>query len=87
MREWLRALSPLWAKPLLSPERLLLVLPEYDRIVPPQVVERAWEHWGRPPLMRYPAGHISIYLLRRPWQDILAFIERWCEHGSQDSNG
>ena len=88
MRQWLQALSPASAQPLLPPERLLLVVPEYDGLVPPHSVERAWERWGRPPLLRYPAGHISIYFQRRPWQDILAFVERWCEdRGGQRETG
>lgn len=78
VKKWLQALSPLWWPPLLPPERLLLVLPEHDCFVPPHAVKRAWECWGQPRLAYYPAGHISIYLLRRPWQDIFAFVERWC---------
>ncbi|MBC8447134.1 MAG: hypothetical protein H8D78_05240 [Chloroflexi bacterium] len=77
-KEWLRALSPLWSQPLLPPQRLLLMLPEHDCFVPPHAVERAWECWGQPQLARYPAGHISIYLLRRPWRDIFSFVEHWC---------
>jgi len=79
VREWLRALSPLWADSLLPPERLMLMLPEYDCFVPPHAVERAWQRWGQPQLRRYPAGHISIFLLRSLWKDILAFVEQWCE--------
>jgi hypothetical protein len=56
----------------------MLLLPEYDCFVPPDAVERAWERWGQPHLKRYPAGHISMFLLRRPWKDITAFVEQWC---------
>jgi len=77
-REWLRALSPVWSDPLLPPDRLLLVLPEHDWFVPPNAVERAWERWGQPRMERYPAGHISLFLLRRHWKDIVAFVEHWC---------
>ncbi|HUW09224.1 MAG TPA: alpha/beta hydrolase family protein [Anaerolineae bacterium] len=75
---WLKALSPVSSYPLLPPDRLLLVLPEHDCFVPPHAVERAWELWGRPDMERYPAGHISLFILRRPWRDILVFAERWC---------
>jgi hypothetical protein len=78
VRQWLTALSPVWADALLPPERLLLMLPEYDGIVPPVAVERAWERWGRPPLTRYPAGHISLFLMRRAWRDIVGFLQTWC---------
>lgn len=78
VRQWLTSLSPIWADALLPPERLLLLLPEFDGIVPPQTVERAWERWGRPALTRYPAGHISLFLIRRAWQDILRFLRKWC---------
>jgi len=67
-----------WSDPLLPPDRLLLVLPEHDWFVPPNAVERAWERWGQPRMERYPAGHISLFLLRRHWKDIVAFVEHWC---------
>ncbi len=55
-------LSPL-SYPLRVPlDRVRLFQARHDRALPPKGVEDLWNHWGRPLLRKYSAGHISIVL-------------------------
>ena len=50
--------SALSFKPLLPPERLMLVAGAGDRLAPPKHTRLLWEHWGRPRLHWFPGNHL-----------------------------
>jgi len=77
LRQGVSSLSP-GTYPLAVPlERVLIQLPLFDKIVPPQGTLTAWERWGRPPLLRYPAGHLTLFFQSRLVPDVEAFVTRY----------
>jgi pimeloyl-ACP methyl ester carboxylesterase len=53
-------------RPLLPPERIILVNARYDRIVFPHKVRELWKAWGGPRLLEEPHGHVSLYFSGDP---------------------
>ncbi|MEW5946673.1 MAG: alpha/beta fold hydrolase [bacterium] len=61
--DYLRTVSLPSLKPLVPVSRVLIIEAIYDRFVPRELVERLWDAWGRPPILRYPHGHLSVIAL------------------------
>ena len=73
----LNAISLLRHKPLLAPEKILIVEALYDQMVPTEVVEKLWRAWKMPNIRRYPHGHLSVVVLNpRLDMDLMKFIDR-----------
>ena len=53
--------------PAIAPEQILLQGGRWDRLAPPDGIERLAERWGGPTVRWYPDGHISMLMGRRPW--------------------
>jgi pimeloyl-ACP methyl ester carboxylesterase len=50
--------SPLSYRPVVPPERLMIVAGLGDRLAPPDQSLLLWEHWGRPELQWFPGSHV-----------------------------
>jgi pimeloyl-ACP methyl ester carboxylesterase len=50
--------SPLNYDPVLTRDRLMVIVGLGDRLTPPSHSVELWEHWGRPALRWYPGSHI-----------------------------
>jgi hypothetical protein len=59
-----RPILPCFHAPQVPRERILLIQAMYDRFLKPETIDELWEAWGRPPIARYPHGHISILMSR-----------------------
>lgn len=49
-------------KPKMAPERILLVLADYDGMVRSEKIDELWSAWERPHIERYKHGHLSVIL-------------------------
>lgn len=47
-------------KPVLPPDRILLLASQYDLFAPAESVEELWEQWNHPEIWRVSHGHISV---------------------------
>lgn len=56
----LRSVAPSTYSPAIAQERILMLTPEWDRVVPTRFQEQLWERWGRPPRIRFEAGHVGL---------------------------
>lgn len=56
----LRSVAPSSYRPAVPLDRILMLTPEWDRVVPPRFQEQLWEQWGRPPRVRFETGHIGL---------------------------
>jgi pimeloyl-ACP methyl ester carboxylesterase len=48
--------------PKMPPEKIFLVMAEYDGMVSPEALDRLWKAWQRPYYERYVHGHLSVIL-------------------------
>ncbi|MFH1537358.1 MAG: alpha/beta hydrolase, partial [bacterium] len=48
--------------PQMPPERIFLVMAEYDGMVRSEMIEKLWHAWNRPHMERYLHGHLSVIL-------------------------
>jgi len=55
-------LNLLYHRPLIPPEKILLVQSRYDLFAPPETVEELWQGWNHPQMWRFHHGHISILM-------------------------
>jgi len=55
-------LNLLYHRPLIPPEKILLVQSRYDLFAPPETVEELWHAWNHPQMWRVRHGHISILM-------------------------
>lgn len=70
MKRALRVVSPLAMDPLLPGERRFIYAGTGDQFVPPTIVEKLRDHWGRPETHWYRGAHLSF-----PWhRDVARFI-------------
>lgn len=60
--------------PLIDPRKILIVEAIYDRFVPREIIEELWKAWQKPPILRYPHGHISIMLDPKVTEGILTHL-------------
>jgi hypothetical protein len=60
-------------RPLVAPEKILIMESQHDLFAPVETVEELWEAWGRPEIWRLQHGHISV--LASPW--IMRRAIRW----------
>ncbi|HMJ66381.1 MAG TPA: alpha/beta fold hydrolase [Candidatus Binatia bacterium] len=58
----LERLNLLYHRPLIPPEKMLLVQSRYDLFAPPETVEELWRAWNHPQMWRFRHGHISILM-------------------------
>jgi dienelactone hydrolase len=49
-------------RPVIAPDRLLLIESRHDAFVPAETIEELWRQWGQPEIWREPHGHISVLL-------------------------
>jgi pimeloyl-ACP methyl ester carboxylesterase len=56
----LRAVAPSNYLPAVSPDRILFVTPEWDRVVPTRFQDAFWSAWGRPQRIVVPATHTTM---------------------------
>jgi dienelactone hydrolase len=61
-KESFERLNLLYHRPLMPPEKILLVQSRYDLFAPPETVEELWRGWGHPQIWRVRHGHISILM-------------------------
>ena len=59
-REVFDKISLINLKPQMPPERIFLVLAEYDGMVRSEMIEKLWLAWERPYIERYVHGHLSV---------------------------
>lgn len=55
----LRTVAPSNYLPAVSPDRLLFVTPQWDRVVPTRFQEAFWKAWGRPERILVPGTHTT----------------------------
>ena len=73
----LRITNPTLFKPLIKKENILLIESLYDQIIPNFIVENLWRAWDKPPIRRYPQGHLSLlFFEKRLFKDIREFLKR-----------
>ena len=61
-------------KPKMHPEKIFIVMAEYDSMVSPEALDRLWRAWERPYLERYVHGHLSVILFN---PSMSHHIRRW----------
>lgn len=71
-------LNLLYHRPLMPPERILIVQSRYDLFAPSETVEELWSTWNRPEIWRLRHGHISV--LMSPW--VMERTVRWIAKAS-----
>lgn len=62
-RDYLNPLSLVEQRPRIPKERIFIAEATRDKFVPVEIVEKLWENWGKPPIKRYPHGHLSVVLI------------------------
>lgn len=70
-------LDPFTNPPVIARDRLLLIESLYDRVCFPEDLERLWQAWDCPPILRYPQGHLSIFQSRECMRDMLNFLQTY----------
>lgn len=72
----LKVLQPARYAPVIPKDRILIVEGQYDEMVPAAIIEKLWRAWGKPPILRYPHGHLSVLILEPDFfKDIANFLE------------
>jgi hypothetical protein len=61
LRDFFRPHAPLARRPLVPPDRRLIIAAVGDRICPPPHAEALWRHWDRPRIHWYPGGHLAQF--------------------------
>lgn len=69
-----RFCQPSFHPPILPKAHILIIEALYDRFVPKEIIEQLWEAWERPPILRYPHGHISLMLDPDVTEQILSHL-------------
>ena len=66
--------SPLTYKPLIAPERRMIIGGLADRLAPPEQSRMLWEHWGRCRLHWFPGNHVLHFNRGVYLEEMLAFM-------------
>jgi len=74
LREVYAPHSPLYWKPAIPRERLMIVAGRGDRVCPPEHIEWLWDHWGRPRIAWFEGGHIIHFGRRRVMREVKDFL-------------
>jgi pimeloyl-ACP methyl ester carboxylesterase len=61
-------------KPILSPDRTLLLESQHDLFAPAETIEELWLSWNKPEIWRVPHGHISVLFSTRVMGQICQWI-------------
>ena len=72
--EQLHAFDPIYLEPVIPVDRILLVVAQYDEIVPARFPLELARRWQGVPVLRYPHGHISINMSTRMRQEVAARV-------------
>ena len=67
-------LDPFTHPPVIARDRILFVEALYDQVCYADDLERLWQAWDRPPIARYPYGHLSIFSSREAWRTMTRFL-------------
>jgi hypothetical protein len=63
-------LSPMKFKPTIPSDQVMICVPTFDRVMPPELGEKLATAWNAD-LRKYPEGHISIFLNKQLKRDIM----------------
>ncbi len=66
--------SPLTYKPLIAPERRMIIGGLADRLAPPEQSRMLWEHWGHCRLHWFPGNHVLHFNRGAYLEEMLAFM-------------
>jgi len=66
--------------PKMHPEKIFLVMAEYDSMVSPEALDRLWKAWQRPNYERYVHGHLSVILFN---PSMSHHMRRWLKDAVQ----
>ena len=72
-------------RPMLPPERILLIESIHDQFAPAETVEALWDSWGRPAIWRANHGHISVLLSPRINDRALRWLRKTLKTGPADA--
>ena len=72
----LRAVAPSTYPPAVDPDRILFVIPRWDRVVPTRFQEHFWEAWGRPQRLLIDASHVTTATSPAITAEVVAFLAR-----------
>jgi len=76
LREIMAVTTPLTYKPMLPPERLMIIGGVGDRLAPPKHSRLLWDHWGRCRIHWFPGNHV-LHLDRGAYiQHMTEFLHR-----------
>lgn len=73
----LASVAPSRYQPAVAKERLLFLIPAYDRIIPVSLQERFWRSWGEPKRVVLRHGHVTAVSNRGAAQAAVAFLANW----------
>jgi pimeloyl-ACP methyl ester carboxylesterase len=72
----LKIINPLYLKPLIDRENILVIESIYDMMVPKEIVEEFCEKWGLKNILRYKQGHLSVLFFEKNlFSDIEKFLK------------
>lgn len=74
--EALRLVAPSTYGPAVDRDRILFIIPRWDRVVPTQFQERFWEAWGRPQRLLVDASHVTTATNPTINADVVEFLTR-----------
>jgi len=70
-------INPCLRKPILEPNKILLISGKYDKYVLNKDTDKLWENWGIPQILKYNCGHSGIVLFKNKVKnDTLKFIDK-----------
>lgn len=69
--------QPAAYQPIIPREDIFILAGLYDQCARRAWVEELWERWGRPPIERYPVGHMTLLNDPQVAEDIRKFIRRY----------
>ncbi len=72
-----RLVQPATYKPVVPREHILILAGLYDQCARRAWVDQLWEKWGRPPIKRYPLGHMTLLNSPEVAEDIRSFIRQY----------
>lgn len=56
----LKIINPIFYKPVIDKNKILIIQGKYDYMVPQKVVEELWQAWEEPKLQVFPHSHLSL---------------------------
>ncbi len=75
--EHCRLVQPTSYAPIVSRDSIFILAGLYDQCARRPWVEQLWESWGRPPIRRYPLGHMTLLNDPQVAEDIRSFIRQY----------